>query len=260
MNNKKYTLITGASGGIGMELAKIMAERGHSLVLAARSEASLNNLKNEILNSYNVDIQVLIADLSKPHSASMLFFEIENRGIEIEILVNNAGFGDFGLFYKSSLEKQLEMMQLNMNSLTELTRLFLPKMVENRYGKILNVASVAAFQPGPLMSVYFATKAFVLHFSEAIANELKDFGVSVTVLCPGPTKTNFDKAAEVGDSPMFKGKLPSAAEVALFGYKKMMRGKVVAIHGFKNKMMVFSGRLAPRKIVTAITRKFMEKK
>jgi uncharacterized protein len=147
-----------------------------------------------------------------------------------------------------------------MNSLTELTRLVLPEMIAKKSGKILNVASVAAFQPGPLMSVYFATKAFVLHFSEAIANELKKSGVTVTVLCPGPTKTNFDKAAEVGDSPMFRGKLPSALDVALFAYNKMMRGKTVAIHGFKNKMMVFSGRLAPRNVVTAITRKFMEKK
>lgn len=258
--NNQTALITGASGGIGYELAKIMAEKGHNLIISARSENKLVELKEELLKINNINVSIFPKDLSNPGSASELFKEIKSQNLEIDILVNNAGFGDYGYFYESNLSKQMEMIHLNVNSLTELTWLALNEMVKKQSGRILNVASTAAFQPGPLMSVYFATKAFVLHFSEAIANELKNKNISVTALCPGPTKTNFDKAASVGDSPMFNGKLPSANQVALFGYNKMMKGKTVAIHGFKYKFLVFAGRLAPRKMVTSMTRKFMEKK
>jgi short-subunit dehydrogenase len=175
--------------------------------------------------------------------------------IRVDYLINNAGFGDFGLFADSNWEKQSEMINLNVLALTHLTRLFLPQMIKNKFGKVLNIASTAAFQPGPTMSVYFATKAFVLSFSEAIANELKGTGVTVTVLCPGATESGFQAAADLKNSNLFKGnQIASSKQVAEFGYNMMMKGKIVVIHGFMNKLLTFSVRLAPRNIITSIAR------
>jgi len=260
MENANYTLIPGASGGIGKELAEICAVNGQKLILCARNIERLEEIKKELEEKYKAQVFIIKSDLAQANSASLLFKEIKSKGLSVNILINNAGFGDFGFFEKCDLKIQLEMIQLNITSLTELTRLILPNMVEQKYGRIMNVASVAAFQPGPLMSVYFATKAFVLHFSEAIANELKGTGVTVTTLCPGPTKTNFDKAANVTNTALFSGKLPGPKEVAEFGFKKMMKGKIVAIHGFKNKVLVFAGKITPRRLVVNMTRKMVDKK
>ena len=178
---------------------------------------------------------------------------------EIDYLINNAGFGDYGLFYESDWDKQERMINLNMLALTQLTHLFLPDMLKRKSGKIMNVASTAAFQPGPLMSVYYASKAYVLFFSEAIANELEGTGVTVTALCPGPTKSGFQKAANVEHSKMLNAKsIPTSKKVAEYGYKAMMKGKHVAVHGFMNKELTFFSRRAPKKFILKTVRRMNE--
>lgn len=185
-----------------------------------------------------------------------MYEEILKQNIVIDYLENNAGFGDYGLFAESEWDKQEQMINLNVLSLTYLTRLFLPDMIKRRSGKILNVASTASFQPGPTMAVYFASKAFVLSFSEALNNEVSEHGISVTALCPGPTQSGFQDAASMQDSRLFKGNnSPSSREVAEYGYKSMMKGKAVAIHGFRNTIMANSVRFAPRSLVVKIARK-----
>lgn len=247
-------MITGASNGLGVEFAKIHAAKGDNLVLVARGKDKMNLLKAEIEKRHNVSVLVIGRDLSEPAAAKTIFNELKTQKIKVDYLINNAGFGDFGNFEKSNWEKQLQMINLNITALAYFTHLFLPDMIKNKYGKIMNVASTAAFQPGPSMSVYFATKAFVLSFSEAIANELKGTDVTVTALCPGATATGFKTAASLDNSNLFKGTIATSKSVADFGYKAMMKGKTVVIHGLMNKIMVFSVRFAPRKLVTAITR------
>lgn len=252
---KKTALITGASGGIGYELSRIFASQGDNLVLVARSKDKLESLKSELETQTGISVYIITKDLSISSSPKEIYEELNAQKIRIDYLINNAGFGDFGFFSDCNWDKQLEMIQLNVIALTNLTRLFLPDMINNKYGKILNVASTAAFQPGPTMSVYFASKAFVLSFSEAIANELKGTGVTVTVLCPGATATGFKAAAALEESNLFKGnQIASSREVAEFGYKKMMSGKIVVIHGFINSLLAQSVRFAPRNITAAITR------
>lgn len=251
----KTALITGASGGLGREFAIIHASKGDNLVLVARTKDKLDKLKLELENQFGVSVYVIVKDLSEQYSPKAIYEELKTRKIQVDYLINNAGFGDFGLFSECNWEKQLEMINLNVTALTYMTRLFLPDMIMNKFGKILNLASTAAFQPGPTMSVYFATKAFVLSFSEAIANELTDTGVTLTALCPGATDTGFKAASALADSNLFKGnQIASSREVAEFGYSKMMEGKTVVIHGFVNNIMAQSVRFAPRKIVTSITR------
>jgi uncharacterized protein len=251
---RRTVLITGASNGLGVEFAKIHAAKGDNLVLVARGKDKMNLLKAEIEKRHNVSVLVIGRDLSEPAAAKTIFNELKTQKIKVDYLINNAGFGDFGNFEKSNWEKQLQMINLNITALAYFTHLFLPDMIKNKYGKIMNVASTAAFQPGPSMSVYFATKAFVLSFSEAIANELKGTDVTVTALCPGATATGFKTAASLDNSNLFKGTIATSKSVADFGYKAMMKGKTVVIHGLMNKIMVFSVRFAPRKLVTAITR------
>jgi short-subunit dehydrogenase len=256
----RTALITGASSGIGLELAKIFAQHHIALVLVARSEDKLNELANDLKNQYNIPVLVIAKDLSDYNNSKTLFDQCDQQNIQIDYLINNAGFGDFGLFAESDWNKQLQMINVNITSLTYLTRLFLPGMIERKYGKIMNVASTAAFQPGPTMSVYYATKAYVLHFSEAIANELKGTGVTVTALCPGATQSGFQSAANMHESKMIKGKkLPSSDAVAKYGYKAMMKGKAVAIHGLGNYLLANSVRLAPRSVVVKIARYIQDK-
>lgn len=255
---RRTVLITGASNGLGVEFAKIHAAKGDNLVLVARGKDKMNLLKAEIEKRHNVSVLVIGRDLSEPAAAKTIFNELKTQKIKVDYLINNAGFGDFGNFEKSNWEKQLQMINLNITALAYFTHLFLPDMIKNKYGKIMNVASTAAFQPGPSMSVYFATKAFVLSFSEAIANELKGTDVTVTALCPGATATGFKTAASLDNSNLFKGTIATSKSVADFGYKAMMKGKTVVIHGLMNKIMVFSVRFAPRKLVTAITRLKLE--
>ena len=249
---KQTALITGASAGIGLAFAQIFAEKGYDLILVARRKDALMQLATSFPKT---NVTVIASDLSVPNAAQEVFDQVKAAQLSVDVLVNNAGFGDYGFFHESNWQKQQEMMQLNMIALTQLTHLFLPEMIARKSGKILNVASTASFQPGPLMSVYFATKAFVLHFSEAIANELAGTGVSVTCLCPGATASEFQQVANLENSSMVKGrKLPTAYEVALYGYQALIKGKTVAIHGTLNYLMANSVRFSPRKMVVKLVR------
>lgn len=246
----KTALITGASSGIGYELSLIFAEHGYNLVLVARSADKLEDLKQKLESQYNIKVFNIVKNLSDLDSAQEIYNEIDNLKLRIDVLVNNAGFGDFGEFYNSDINKLHNMIELNINSLTKLTRLFLPHMVQNKNGKILNIASMGSFQPGPLMAVYYASKAYVLSFSEAISRELKNSGVTVTAVCPGPTKTNFSETANLGMSGLFVNlQVASAQSVAKFAYKKMQKGKVVAVPGFFNKIGAIFTRLLPKRVV-----------
>jgi uncharacterized protein len=254
---KKTALITGASSGIGLELAKLFATDDYDLVLVARSEEKLNNLAEEINREYTVHCAVIATDLSFPRSPREIWEELDEKKIQVDVLVNNAGFGTHGKFAELDLERELNMIDLNVHALTELTGLFLPSMIEKGSGKILNVASTAAFQPGPLMATYFASKAFVLNFSEALANEVKGTGVTVTCLCPGATKTNFESTS--GNSNLFaKTTLATAESVATEAYSALMKGKTTIITGWKNNVLIFLNRFAPRKVVTHVVRNMME--
>ncbi|MBS1493331.1 MAG: SDR family oxidoreductase [Bacteroidetes bacterium] len=254
----KTTLITGASSGIGLEFARIFAKNGSDLVLLARSEDKLKKLARELEKDYGIKVKVLTKDLADKNAPKEIFSELLKEGMEVEFLINNAGFGGYGNYYETDWKKEEEMIQVNVLALAELTKLFVRPMVKRNSGRILNVASTAAFQPGPLMSVYYATKAFVLSLSEAMAYELKDTNVSVTCLCPGPTKSNFQKAANITESKLAKGVNATSYEVALCGYNAMMKGKYVAIEGFMNKLLAFATRLMPRKLVLATVYKIQK--
>jgi len=256
----KTALITGASGGIGLEFARIHASKGNNLVLVARSSDKLDEVKRELEKEYKVEVYNIVKDLSAKGAAADVFNEVRSNNIIVDYLINNAGFGDFGLFAGSDWNKQEKMISLNITALAHLTRLFLPGMIERGEGKILNVASLASFQPGPTMSVYFASKAFVLSFSEAINNEVRDKGVTVTALCPGSTESNFHAVA-MGDPNLVEDrKMQSAKEVAEVGYRAMMKGKPIVIPGFKNALLVFLVRFFPREFVVKMARRIQEGK
>jgi len=249
-------LITGASSGIGLELAKVHASKGDDLVLVARNKTKLDELKSELESKYKITVYTIGKDLSSAIAAKEVYDETTKQKIEIDYLINNAGFGDFGMFVESDWNKELQMINLNITTLTQFTKLYLKEMVSRKSGKIMNVASTAAFQSGPMMAVYFATKAYVLSFSEAINNELSDKGVTVTTLCPGATESGFQEAAAMEESALVKGKkLPTSKEVAEYGYMAMMSGKTIAIHGLMNWIMANAVRFTPRALVVKITRK-----
>ena len=254
-------LITGASSGIGLELAKVFARNRHDVVLVARSEDKLQALADELSKSYGVQATVLSYDLTDRSAPQALFDRVQQQGIAVDVLVNNAGYGDYGEFAKGDWEKLEGMILLNMLALTHLTRLFLPAMIARGSGQMLNVSSTAAFQPGPMMAVYFATKAYVLSFSEAIAAETEDKGINVTILCPGPTQSDFidrsnmDRMALANEGS--RDKLPTSAEVAQFGYDALQKGEVVAVHGVANKLMTLSTRFAPRSLIRKGVKQFM---
>jgi len=258
---KNAALITGASSGIGLELAKIHASKGNDLILLARSADKLSKLKLELEAKYHVEVLIIEKDLSTTEAPKQVYDEVQKRDIQLAYLINNAGFGDYGFFHETDWEKEGQMIDLNIKSLTHLTKLFLPEMVKRRRGRIMNVASTAAFQPGPLMAVYYATKHYVLAFSEAIANEVKDYGVTVTALCPGPTESGFQEVAAMEESKLVNSiKMPSSEEVATYGYRAMMQGKIVAVHGTANTVMAKSVGLLPRNLVTKMVRKLQERK
>ncbi len=257
IGHRRTALITGAWSGIGRELALLFARDGYNLVLVARSAAKLAELAEDLKREHGTSIRVLAKDLSNPAAPDEIYSELAPDS-SVDSLVNNAGFGTRGPFWETSLAAELEMMQVNMVALTHLTKLLLKGMLERRSGKILNVASTAGFQPGPLMAVYYATKAYVLSFSEALANELKGSGVSVTALCPGPTETGFSQRAGMRDSRLFRGTTMDARTVAQIGYRALMQGKPVVIPGLRNRLLAFSVRLAPRAAVTRITRRLQE--
>ena len=246
-------LITGASGGIGHELAKLFARDHHNLVLVARSGDKLTQVATE-LRAQNVTVKTIALDLAAPPAPKFLFDQLQTEGLSVDILINNAGFGAFGEFAQMSNEEIFGQIQLNVIALTELTRLFLPTMLARRSGRIMNVASTAGFQPGPLMAVYYATKAYVISFSEAIANEVRNSGVTVTCFCPGATHTGFSKRAGNDESRLFKQFGMNVEKVALDGYRAVMEGRGLAISGVHNWLIAQSTRFAPRKMVTAVSR------
>lgn len=255
-DNVKCALITGASSGLGVHFARLFASDGYDVVLVARREDKLVALKDELEQIYGVKAYVFAQDLSKADSAKAVFDYLKERGVSVSVLVNNAGFGDFGEFSELVWEKQSDMIQVNVTTLVQLTKLFLPEMLERKVGKILNVASIAAFEPGPLLSTYYASKAYVLSFTEALSVELKGSGVTVTALCPGPTETGFEDAASAKSSGLFKNlKVARADKVAEYGYNKLMSGKVVAIPGFFNKILPFAVRFVPRALVRKLVYK-----
>ncbi len=244
-------LVTGASGGLGLELAKCYAKAGHSLILTARSDDKLTAAKQELEAAYHVPVVTIPMDLGANGAPEALMNAIREQELAVGVLVNNAGFGDFGEFVHSDLSKQQAMVSLNVSALMTLCHAVLPDMVERGRGHILNVASIAAFQSGPYMSVYYATKAFVLSFSEALHRELRGSGVTVTALCPGPIRTGFEDAADLKSSKLFQS-LPvaDADRVAAFGFRAAQNGKVVAVHGLLNRLIVFGVRLVPRRAVS----------
>ncbi|MBI0579166.1 SDR family oxidoreductase [Neobacillus cucumis] len=241
---KRTALITGATSGLGYEFVKLFAADGYNLVLVARNQQKLEEIKNIFTN---IEVTLIAKDLSVPGAANEVFQEVEKKGIHIDALINNAGFGLMGNFDDLDLQKQSEMIQLNITALTELTYYFLPSLKQRNKARILNVASTAAFQPGPLMAVYYATKAFVLSFSEALVEELKGSSVTVTTLCPGATKTNFGSVASVEGTKMFSRAMSSTI-VAQQGYQAMMRGKRVIITGGLNKAGAFAAKFLPRSL------------
>lgn len=255
---KKTALITGASSGIGKELARIHAAGGGDLVLSARRANELDKLKNELEAKYGVEVLCIAKDLSERNAPAELWEEIRSRSIEIEFLINNAGFGGYGKFHERDWSADLAMINLNILALTELTRLALPGMVEHRRGRILNIGSTAGFMPGPLQAVYFATKAFVVSFSEAIAHELKGTGVSVTVLCPGPVDTGFIAASDLGGTKLFS-KTKTAEYTARRGYEAMMQGKRELITEFRGMIKCLIP-ILPQTAVLEYTRRLQEKK
>lgn len=252
-------LITGASGGIGYELAKLFARDRHNLVLVARSGDKLAQVAKE-LEAGGVSAKAVPLDLTDPPAPKFLFDQLQREGVTIDMLVNNAGFGAYGEFAEMSETEILGQISLNITALTQLTRLFLPVMLSGRNGRVMNVASTAGFQPGPLMAVYYATKAYVISFSEAIANELQNSGVTVTCFCPGATETGFAKRAGNETSRLFrKFGAMGADKVALDGYRAMMEGRPLAISGAQNWLVAQSTRFAPRKMVTAVSRWISER-
>ena len=256
----KTALITGASSGIGLELAHLFARDGYRLVLVARNRSTLRQLGDDLQSRYSITVRIEPKDLAHPATPAELYQELQESGIVLDVLVNNAGFGGAGAFVSTKWDHEAEMMQVNMVALTHLTKLFLPQ-IRAREGMIMNVASTAAFQPGPFMAVYYASKAYVLSFTEALAEELRGTGVKVSCLCPGPVKTNFQKRAYLEGTAMINSPLlVDVQEVARVGYEGLKQGKRIVIPGWKNRVGVGLLRISPREMVTKVVRKLQERK
>jgi len=254
----EYALITGASNGIGLELARIAASNNLNLILLARNAEKMMQLRTELEELYPIKVLAVGCDLTDPDAVEKIAALLQTRSIVPEILINNAGFGMYGAFDRIGTDTEENMIQLNIISLTDLTKVIYRQMRSRGSGKILNVSSIAGFMPGPWMAAYHATKAYVLSFTEALAIEAKGSGVTVTALCPGPTETNFENRASAGAGiKAFKkfGKLPTAKQVAEYGWESMMKGKTVALHGKMNRLLVFLIRFLPRKTVANIAGK-----
>jgi len=255
----KTALITGASSGIGLELAKLFARDKIDLVLVARSAEKLNEIAHDLSAQYGITATVIVSDLSQPDAATELFRETQTRRLTIDYLVNNAGFGILDKFLNTDLNRELDMIQLHVATTTTLTKFYAAEMAAQGGGRILNVASTAAFQPGPWMAVYYATKAYILSYSEAANEALKGSGVTVTCLCPGPTPTNFQVRAKNRKKGILRHVKTSVEYVARRGYTAMHRGKPLVIPGILNQIGVFAVRLLPRSVVTFLSRKAAEK-
>lgn len=257
-SNTKIALVTGAASGLGFELALLLAKDGYSLILIDIDAIKLEQAKSNILKRYQVNVILIIKDLSRVNIAKEIYDAIKNT--KIDVVINNAGFGLFGTFYDTDWERESQMLHLHILTTTHLIKLILPDMIERGSGKILNLSSLAAFQPGPLMALYYASKAYLLSFSEAISNELKGTGVTVTVLCPGPTKTSFQEVVSEGSHEnKIAFNMACAEEVAAYGYRAMQKGKVVAIPGFLNKCLSVLPRILTRNRTTKIVRKIQDK-
>ncbi|HEY1011933.1 MAG TPA: SDR family oxidoreductase [Herpetosiphonaceae bacterium] len=253
-------LITGASGGIGAELARVFAAKGHDLVLVARGETALRELAGSLERQHGIATRCVALDLSAADAPQALAHELAAAGIPVDILVNNAGFASYGPFAALDAAADLNMIQLNVAAVTHLCKLFLPPMLERRRGKILNIASTAAFQPGPLMAVYYATKAYVLSLSEALAEETRGTGVTVTALCPGPTASGFQARAAMEQSKLVKDRaIMDAATVAEEGYRALMGGRLLTIPGLQNRLGAFAVRLMPRRAVLKLVKGMQER-
>jgi hypothetical protein len=258
---RSVALITGASGGIGLELARLCAKGGHDVILVARSQAKLEEIAKYLSGMYQARVEIIVADLADPEAPQAIMEEVARRGLGIDVLVNNAGFGQWGLFGRGDPARQLAMVHVNVVALMQLTRLALPRMVSQRRGRILNVASTAGFAPGPLMAVYYATKAFVVSFTEAVAQELKGTGITATALCPGPTRTGFGAEAGTADTNLFKTPaVMDPAPVAEAGYRGMIRGRVLVVPGIPNKLLLLVIRLSPRWAVRVVSRWLQERR
>ncbi len=245
MAQNKYALITGGSSGIGFELAKLFAKDGYNLIIAARNETELNSTAEEIKQQFAVEVITVSKDLFDVENAFDLYNEIKIKGIEVDVLVNNAGQGQYGEFVETDLLKELSIIQLNISSLVILTKLYLQDMLQRGEGKILNLSSIASKVPGAWQAVYHGTKAFVQSFTEAIRAENKDSGVTITALLPGATATDFFNKAEMTDSKAVQGKLDDPADVAKDGFDALMRGDDMVVSGFKNKMQVGMAAVTP---------------
>ena len=257
----RTALVTGASSGIGLEMARLIAKDGLDLVLVARRREKLEAVARELSVTHGISARVIAKDLARRTSPAEIAEELEGERIAIDVLVNNAGLGVYGRFWKTDLARQLEVVEVNLVALTDLTGRFLPGMVARRRGRIVNVASTAAFQPGPHMAVYYATKAYVLSFSEALAEELSNTGVTVTALCPGPTITEFQRAAGIEDTPLFRGPLTmDAASAAKAGWDGAKRGKRIVVPGLGNKLLKEAVRFSPRRLVTAAAGRLQKKR
>lgn len=250
-----FALITGASSGIGLEFARLFAANRTNVLLTARTKEKLERLAAELQSQYAIQARVVPADLAERSAPDEIFDFAQQESIHIEFLVNNAGFGIRESFQSTGVKDVLEMVQVNITALAHLTKLFLPGMLSRGTGKIMNVASTAAFQPGPWMAVYYATKAYVLSFSEALRVELQKTGVSVTVLCPGPTRTGFQERAGASETQLMKSKMMAkmdAKTVAQQGYEGMMKNKKIVIPGFMNRVLAAGTHVAPRGLSMAI--------
>jgi short-subunit dehydrogenase len=254
MPDRPFAIVTGASAGIGREFARILAREGHDLVLVARRETQLNELATALKKEYGADSTVAAVDLSGADAADQVLTAVGGR--PVEVLINNAGFGGLGRFAERSRDDDMRMVAVNITALTDLTKQLLPGMVARGRGRILNVASTAAFQPGPFMAVYYASKAYVLSLSQALAEELAGTGVTVTCLCPGVTESEFHAVAGTDSQPLTQGPLSMSAEsVAEAGYRAMVRGKLLEIPGLHNKIGAQSIRIAPRRVVLKVVRR-----
>lgn len=247
MSNIRYTLVTGASTGIGYELSKLFAKGKHNLILVSRNKNKLQSVKNELLK-YNIDIKILALDLESSEDIQSLFNYIEINKLAVNILINNAGIGTFGDFNDIEWSKEEALIDINIKALTQLTKYFLPKIIDYKNGGVLNVASTAAFCSGPRMAAYYASKAYVLNLTEAIYEEYKGNGINISCLCPGPVKTSFQGKAGIKKSESAKKYLMDAEEVAKVCYKDFNKGKLIIIPGMKNKLLVMGNKLLPRSI------------
>jgi short-subunit dehydrogenase len=252
------TLITGASSGIGYELAKVFARNGHGLVLVARSEDRLRRLAEDIQSAYGVTVQVIAKDLARPGAASEIAAELDRAGRRIDHLVNNAGMDVYGYFYETEWQHELDMIQLNLVSVTHLTKILLPDMRKHGFGRILNLGSTGSFAPSPLNTVYSATKAYIWSFSTALAEELRGSGITVTAYCPGAVRTEFQSRANIRDIRLLRFGVMDAARAAEGGYRAMTAGKRVVVPGLYNKAQVLFARLFPVSLVARMAKAMLQ--